>query len=451
MYKKKEIKIWIVALLFISLIAVPIYAADCQSKTMSGQEQMSTKTSSNQSMIFKSKDLIGSDVKSLVSEKHQTIGKVKNLIIDENQNKVQYVIVSSGFKDHPVPWSAFDVSGGQVTSTDANDANVPSTKTKWYSLRKNTVLSLNMTKDQFKQSPIVKSTSIKYLNDQALQQRIDSFYSQYPSGTQTSSTRYGFNENASLNLAKASTINGCKLENTSGSRLGRVKDMVIDRNGQINYSLVGFGGFLRIGEKTAAVPWTAVSLQSQRSIAKVDATKQTLQSSIVKRNSLAQLSQPQFASQINQNYTQPGGTVSAFVPGEERQTSMSAWQANSEYNKNFDPTRMTTIEGTIKSVDTFYPESNAAPGTLLIVETKEGQSVTVQAGPSTFAMHKKIQFKPGSDIKVTGSQTTVNENEVVMASQIRTEGKSLKLRDSHGKPLWSVKQQMQQEMKNTKY
>lgn len=59
----------------------------------------------------------------------------------------------------------------------------------------------------------------------------------------------------------ATTLIGDKVQNHDGEDLGNVKDLMIEVDGgTIAYAVVDFGGFLGIGGKLFAVPWTALTL-----------------------------------------------------------------------------------------------------------------------------------------------------------------------------------------------
>ena len=57
---------------------------------------------------------------------------------------------------------------------------------------------------------------------------------------------------------RASTIESMKVENAAGEDIGKIKDLVIDFNsGKVQYAALDFGGFLGVGDKLFAVPWSA--------------------------------------------------------------------------------------------------------------------------------------------------------------------------------------------------
>ena len=57
---------------------------------------------------------------------------------------------------------------------------------------------------------------------------------------------------------KASNIIGTKVVDPKGDNLGDIKEIVIDpRTGRVVYAVVSFGGFLSLGEKLFAIPFSA--------------------------------------------------------------------------------------------------------------------------------------------------------------------------------------------------
>lgn len=58
---------------------------------------------------------------------------------------------------------------------------------------------------------------------------------------------------------KASSIIGTDVVNPAGENLGDIKEVVIDPGtGRVAYAVVSFGGFLGMGEKLFAIPFSAL-------------------------------------------------------------------------------------------------------------------------------------------------------------------------------------------------
>lgn len=367
------------------------------------------------------KELLGIEIK---NNQNESLGKIKDLICDTTLNTVNYAILSVENKFYPVPWMALSTDIGAYT--------------------------LDMTKINFASAPSQASIDLQQLGSSEFRTRTQNFYSKQISSVQEAGTveratgwveekykkTFGTEEN--LHLVKCTDILGFKVHNLNNEPLAKLDNVVIDvREGVMAYGLVGFAGVLGMGEKTAAIPWASFTLQTDNRVAKLDATEGTLQRAELENGRLGNLTRPQFARQVHTVFTQkPYWEVFGFVAPEE--WSMASWQPNSAYNKNFNPATITTIEGKVESVGMYRPDKNSTPGLRLKVKTPVGDSYIVQAGPQDYAAQQGIQFKNGSDIRVTGSKTTIDAKTVIMASEIKMGQKMLTLRDNQGKPVWQT-------------
>ena len=63
---------------------------------------------------------------------------------------------------------------------------------------------------------------------------------------------------------RVSTMEGLRVRNEAGENLGKIKDVVVDlKTGTIRYLALDFGGFLGIGDKYFAVPWSMFKYQRE--------------------------------------------------------------------------------------------------------------------------------------------------------------------------------------------
>jgi hypothetical protein len=53
-------------------------------------------------------------------------------------------------------------------------------------------------------------------------------------------------------------ILGRKVTSSAGEDMGRVIDVVVDRDGQVRAAVIDFGGFLGVGNRKVAVDWSAL-------------------------------------------------------------------------------------------------------------------------------------------------------------------------------------------------
>ncbi|WP_310383394.1 PRC-barrel domain-containing protein [Roseateles sp.] len=64
-------------------------------------------------------------------------------------------------------------------------------------------------------------------------------------------------------LMGANTLIGNDVCNQDGDDLGDIKEIMLDvSSGRVSYAVLSFGGFLTLGEKLFAVPWSALKLDT---------------------------------------------------------------------------------------------------------------------------------------------------------------------------------------------
>ena len=71
----------------------------------------------------------------------------------------------------------------------------------------------------------------------------------------------------------ADTVTGNKVVNPQQEDLGKIEHLMIDlETGRIAYAVLSFGGFLGMGDKLFAIPWSALALDTveKRFILNVD-------------------------------------------------------------------------------------------------------------------------------------------------------------------------------------
>jgi len=78
-------------------------------------------------------------------------------------------------------------------------------------------------------------------------------------------------------VMKASEVIGTKVVDTNGKKLGDIKDLVLDPGeGDVQYAVLDFGGFLGIGDKYFAVPWGAFQMSADHKALVLDISKRDL-------------------------------------------------------------------------------------------------------------------------------------------------------------------------------
>ena len=76
---------------------------------------------------------------------------------------------------------------------------------------------------------------------------------------------------------RARKVIGTNVNDPTGQKLGEVEDIVLDKqSNQIMFAIVGFGGFLGMGEKFHPVPWSTLDYDASEGSYVVNLTKEQL-------------------------------------------------------------------------------------------------------------------------------------------------------------------------------
>ncbi len=79
-------------------------------------------------------------------------------------------------------------------------------------------------------------------------------------------------------LMGADTLLGNDVYNLKDDDLGDIKEIMLDmRTGRVSYAVLSFGGFLGMGEKLFAVPWSALTLDTVNKRFTLDVEKDRLE------------------------------------------------------------------------------------------------------------------------------------------------------------------------------
>lgn len=76
---------------------------------------------------------------------------------------------------------------------------------------------------------------------------------------------------------RASKVIGTPVYDTSGEKIGKVEDVVLDKlSSNVMFAVVGFGGFLGMNEKFHPLPWSTLDYQKSKDGYVVSLTKDQL-------------------------------------------------------------------------------------------------------------------------------------------------------------------------------
>jgi hypothetical protein len=102
---------------------------------------------------------------------------------------------------------------------------------------------------------------------------------------------------------------------------------------------------------------------------------------------------------------------------------------------NYDPKSEVSISGTIDRI-TQQSGQRGWQGTHLFMKTDNGV-IEVHVGPTDYIASQQFSFATGDVVEVTGSNVKIQGNDVLLAREIKKDGKTLVLRNAQGVPNWS--------------
>ncbi|HVW70011.1 MAG TPA: PRC-barrel domain-containing protein [Steroidobacteraceae bacterium] len=77
---------------------------------------------------------------------------------------------------------------------------------------------------------------------------------------------------------RAKKVLGTNVTDTSGNKIGQIEDVILDKQtNSILFAVVGFGGFLGMGEKYHPIPWSSLDYEPDEDAYVVTYTKEQLQ------------------------------------------------------------------------------------------------------------------------------------------------------------------------------
>lgn len=115
----------------------------------------------------------------------------------------------------------------------------------------------------------------------------------------------GFHDGPGPQIMGSHSLEGNDVTNPQGDTLGEIKTIMLDvQQGRIAYAVLKAGGFLGMGEKLFAIPWSALTLDADNKCFILDATKEQLESAPGFDDSWPAMADPRFGSRVYAHYGQ---------------------------------------------------------------------------------------------------------------------------------------------------
>ena len=142
-----------------------------------------------------------------------------------------------------------------------------------------------------------------------------------------------------IRVLSARALTGDRVRNATGVELGKVEDIMLDvPRGRIAYAVLSFGGFLGMGNKLFAVPWSALRLNTAEHEFILDVSRQTLENAPgFDKSNWPDMADPAFGERVHSHYGAPvyweHTTTDAgdFVGGNERPGKSMEYEPTTGY------------------------------------------------------------------------------------------------------------------------
>jgi hypothetical protein len=118
--------------------------------------------------------------------------------------------------------------------------------------------------------------------------------------------------------------------------------------------------------------------------------------------------------------------------------AVSAWAGEktkaASDTPNYDTRAEYVVKATVAGVRT-HASLMGYEDTHLILTTTVGD-MEVHVGPTAYLAKRGFEMKPGDQVVVTGCKATYEDKPVIVARQIQRGERTVKLRNTNGKPVW---------------
>jgi len=132
------------------------------------------------------------------------------------------------------------------------------------------------------------------------------------------------------------------------------------------------------------------------------------------------------------------------------------WGAMGDYCRMFSPDNLETIKGEVVRIEKGTPRMGMGPGVRMVVKN-EKEEIPVHLGPAWYIENQDVKLETGDQVEITGSKVKghakgamhqgqgmmggrpwmMDDQEFLMAAEVKKGDQTLVLRDKDGMPHWS--------------
>jgi len=249
-------------------------------------------------------------------------------------------------------------------------------------------------------------------------------------------------------IHKASDLIGKNVVNPEGKTLGEIKNLAIDaEQGRIAYAILSFGGFLGIGNKLFAIPWGALRIGPGGDNFVLNVDKAKLEKAPgFDNDKWPDLTNRQIGGELHTYYGitpywQDANWKGVIQPGrDDVGADAAARRADGigRDGKQFNLQSVETVTGKVENVERNASSEGMPQPMEFTLKTPANETFKVCTGPATWLQAQNFELRANDQVEVKGSKVMTDGKHCIIASEIKKDGRTLKLRDERGNPAWTT-------------
>ena len=112
------------------------------------------------------------------------------------------------------------------------------------------------------------------------------------------------------------------------------------------------------------------------------------------------------------------------------------WGMGTPYSGLYNPALADNLTGEVVKVEKVTPIKGMTYGVQLLLKT-EKETIPVHLGPGWYVARLDIKIGKGDTVEVKGARTNFQDNQVIIAGEIKKGENVLVMRDANGTPVWA--------------
>ena len=378
----------------------------------------------------KASELIGC---AITNSKNESLGEIQDIVLDGTSQRIAYAVVGfggflgMGEKYFALPWRLFEFAQrGSDTLPRA---------------------TLGLDREALKAAPGFDKSNWPDMANPSWAGKVDEYYvgrnerelpkgADEPKGSAKDGTRGGSQAPGSpaFSHRRLSHIIGTRVVDAARNRTAEVEDLVVDTHeAKIDGVLISFGGTLGMGESIALLPVEALTYDTQKQVYVLPVDETQLAGMALKDGVWPTLNDDAWL------HTGRAACLAARKANDAKPAVAVIDASSTQHNPRtavYDLGLVEQMTGTVTTIGSVATQEGRPEVVRLRVRLKDGREMVVHCAPATFAAQRELGLRPGSAIEIRGVPTKSGWRSVVIAGELKVDGKVATLRDAKGAPTW---------------